>query len=112
VDQVSKLEEHFSLQLQARHITGWEREYSFHDKRRWRFDFAWPDLMLAVEIEGGTWSGGRHTRGAGFRKDAEKYNTATIGGWRVLKGDASMVRDCTLIEHLVAALVEAACTDD
>jgi hypothetical protein len=53
--------------------------------RRWRFDFAWPAYMVAAECEGGTWSGGRHTTGTGFEKDAEKYNAATVLGWRVVR---------------------------
>jgi len=40
--------------------------------------------MLAVEVDGGTWTGGRHTRGAGFEADCEKLNAAVIAGFRVL----------------------------
>lgn len=53
--------------------------------RDWRFDFAFPDAMLAVEVEGGAWTNGRHTRGAGFAGDCDKYNAATMLGWRVLR---------------------------
>jgi hypothetical protein len=60
-------------------------EYRFHPTRRWKFDFAWPEYMIALEVEGGAFSGGRHTRGAGFLKDMEKYNEATIEGWRLLR---------------------------
>jgi very-short-patch-repair endonuclease len=66
-------------------ITAPQTELKFHSSRRWRFDFAWPDSRLAVECEGGVWSGGRHTRGAGFIGDLEKYNRATELGWRVLR---------------------------
>jgi hypothetical protein len=62
-----------------------EREYRFHPTRRWRFDAALPDLMTAFEMEGGTWSGGRHIRPAGFEADLEKYNTATLMGWKVYR---------------------------
>lgn len=62
------------------------REYKFDSKRRWRIDFAWPDpYRLAVEIEGGTWSDGRHTRGTGFIKDIEKYNALTLQGFSLLR---------------------------
>lgn len=61
------------------------REFRFHPTRRWRFDFAYPDIKLAIEIEGGTWIGGRHIHPIGFEKDCEKYNAATILGWRVLR---------------------------
>ena len=60
-------------------------QHRFHKVRRWRFDFAWPDEMVAVEIEGGTFSGGRHSRGMGHHRDCEKYNTATVAGWKVLR---------------------------
>jgi very-short-patch-repair endonuclease len=62
-----------------------ETEFRFDPKRRWRFDYAFPSLKIAVEQEGGIWSGGRHTRGAGYIKDLEKYNTATKAGWRVFR---------------------------
>ena len=60
-------------------------ELMFHDERDWRFDRAWPDLGLAVEIEGGIYSGGRHTRGYGYEQDLVKYAEATVMGWRILR---------------------------
>ncbi|MCB5206098.1 hypothetical protein [Methylovorus mays] len=55
---------------------GWVTEHVFHPTREWRFDFARPDIKLAIEVEGGTLSGGRHTRGAGYEADCYKYNEA------------------------------------
>lgn len=63
----------------------WKLEYCFCPTRKWRFDAAFPDHMLAVEIEGSVWTNGRHTRGSGFVKDIEKYNFATLLGWRLLR---------------------------
>lgn len=60
-------------------------EYKFHPTRRWRFDYALPQHRIALEVEGGVWTGGRHTRAKGFLGDVEKYNAATILGWRVLR---------------------------
>jgi hypothetical protein len=62
------------------------------DRRRWCFDFAWPDLRVAVEIEGGGWVAGRHTRGPGFEADCEKYAEAATRGWTVLRVTPSQVR--------------------
>lgn len=62
-----------------------EREFRFHPVRKWRFDFAWPEKKVAIEIEGAVWTGGRHTRGAGYVKDCEKYNAAAELGWVVLR---------------------------
>jgi very-short-patch-repair endonuclease len=63
------------------------REHRFAPPRRWRFDFAWPELRIAVEVEGGTWipGGGRHNRGKGYVADLSKYNTAALMGWTVLR---------------------------
>lgn len=61
------------------------QEYKFLTNRKFRFDFAWTDEKLAVEIEGGVWIGGRHTRGTGYISDMEKYNLATCEGWRILR---------------------------
>jgi hypothetical protein len=62
-----------------------ELEYRFCPTRKWRFDFAWPFEGVALEVEGGVWTGGRHTRGSGFVKDVEKYNAAAVTGWCVLR---------------------------
>ena len=61
------------------------RELKFHPVRRWRFDYAIPEHKIAVEVEGGVWTQGRHTRPRGFLGDMDKYNTATALGWRVLR---------------------------
>ena len=60
-------------------------EWRFHPDRRWRFDWAWPDHKVALEIDGGLWVGGRHNRPVTMIKDNEKFNHAAILGWRVLK---------------------------
>ena len=73
-------------------------------KRRWRFDLAWVDRKLAVEIEGGTWSHGRHTRGKGFKGDCVKYNEATLLGWRVFRVTTDMVNDGTALAYIERAL--------
>jgi very-short-patch-repair endonuclease len=93
---MSDAEEAFAFHLRVAAHAGVpkpEREYRFHPSRRWRFDFAWPAQKLAVEIEGGTFSGGRHTRGSGFEADAEKYAEAVLAGWRVLRVSTAMVTD-------------------
>ena len=54
--------------------------------RKWRFDYAWPkNGHIALEVEGGIFVMGRHSRGAGMLKDMEKYNRAAVLGWSVLR---------------------------
>lgn len=81
------------------------REHIFDPHRKWRFDFAFLDtdkgIKLAVEIEGGVWTNGRHSRGAGMESDMEKYAEAAVMGWRVLRFSTQMVLsgyaiDCVL----------------
>lgn len=59
-------------------------EHRFHPKRRWRLDVAWPDHKVGIEIMGGVYTMGRHTRGSGYEGDCYKLNAATTEGWRVL----------------------------
>lgn len=64
-----------------------ELRFDVQGGRRWRFDYAWPAHMVAIEVQGGAFmrkGGGRHTRGAGFRGDTHKFAEATAQGWRVL----------------------------
>lgn len=63
----------------------WKTELRFHPVRKWRFDYANEQLKIAIEIEGGVWTGGRHVSGSGFMGDMEKYNEAVVLGWKLLR---------------------------
>lgn len=68
-------------------------EFRFNPPRKWRIDFCWPDEKIAVEIEGGIFSRGRHVRGLGFLKDLEKYNTITLMGYRLFRFTPQQVKN-------------------
>jgi very-short-patch-repair endonuclease len=102
---VSQGEEAFALHCKYEKLSP-EREFRFAEPRRWRFDFAFLGQKLAVEIEGGTWTGGRHSRGSGMAADMEKYNTAVKLGWRVLRYDTKMVLDGTAINEVIEILAK------
>jgi len=75
-------------------------EHKFHAVRKWRFDYAIIEHKIAIEVEGGVWSNGRHTRGAGFVKDIEKYNTATSMGWRIIRVVPSELLTLNTVEFI------------
>lgn len=91
-------------QLLAAGAPPFVREHRFAHPRRWRFDFAWPRRKLAVEVEGLTVAGGRHQRISGYRKDLEKYNAATLAGWRVLRVSTRDVKAGTALALVLEAL--------
>ncbi len=88
----SKLEVRFSQELGLLGVKNVESEYRFHPTRKWRFDFACPDVMLAAEINGGIFKKGRHSRGAGQTADYEKINAAIELGWRVFQFGPTQIR--------------------
>jgi very-short-patch-repair endonuclease len=90
---MSALEATFDIQCRHLGVPNPVHEHRFHKVRRWRFDRAWPDEMVAAEIEGGTRGNGRHNRHAGYSKDCEKYNAATELGWRVFRFTSDQVND-------------------
>lgn len=100
----SPLEELLVWQLRVAGIPDPVREHRFFADRRWRFDFAWPKQMLAVEVEGGVWSNGRHTRPAGFLADIEKYNRATLLGWRVLRVTGEEIRGGSAVAIIIEGI--------
>lgn len=77
-----------------------EREHRFHPTRRWRFDFAFVDLKIAIEVEGGLFIQGRHSRGAGMEADLEKYGEAQKLGWLVYRCSPRMVKSGAAIETI------------
>lgn len=81
-------------------------EHRFDEKRKWRFDFAFIDALVALECEGGVWTGGRHTRGSGFLGDIAKYNRAAVLGWRVLRttpGELCMAETVLMVKDALEA---------
>lgn len=96
---MSKGEEQLALHLKLAGIP-FEQEVKFHPKRKWRFDFALPCYMIAVEVEGGAWTNGRHTRGKGFIADLEKYEEAMRLGWNVYRCSPEMVKNGRALETI------------
>lgn len=94
---------------------GFVREHRFHPKRKWRLDYWLEEQVggpliafnIAVEIEGGIWTRGRHSRGKGYQADLDKYNAATAMGYKIFRfstQDVLMGRaKAFLAEHLRAA---------
>jgi len=99
--QKSKAEEEFDFHLKALKLGPFKREFHFHPTRKWRFDFAWPELKLAVEVEGITSYGknadgsmrlGRHQTAKGVEEDCIKYGEAMLLGWRVYRCTPKMIK--------------------
>ncbi len=79
-----------------------ERQFKFHPERRFRYDFAWPQIKLCVDIQGGGFSGGRHSRGIGQEGDHDKANEAQRLGYDVLQfGTKAMDDPAKVIEYVV-----------
>lgn len=86
-----------TLQIQGMRLPTPRHEYRFDPERRWKFDVAYPEEKLAIEIEGGFFGIGKKCPTCGRRKvaghssiqrllgDTEKYNAAALAGWRVLR---------------------------
>ena len=83
----SRLESKFLFLWRVAQGPALEREVKFHTSRAWRADFAHLPSRTLIEIEGGIFQpgGGRHNRGMGYAKDAEKYLEAVLAGWTVIR---------------------------
>ena len=79
-------------------------QFRFAPPRQWKADFAWPEARLLVEVDGGVFTRGRHTRGAGYIKDCEKLNAAVLAGWRVLRVTRPHIRRGQAVQWVTQAL--------
>ena len=104
--KLSELEELLALHYRVSGISGYQREYQFHRERRWRFDFAFPSVQVALECEGGIWTGGAHTRGKHFESDCEKYSEAALAGWMVGRFTLRQIQNMDALEWTKRALKE------
>ncbi len=77
-----------------------EHKFAVGIGRGWRFDFAFLDEKVAVEVEGlvvrringDLYCLGRHASITGFRGDCEKYAWAAILGWSVLRFEREQIK--------------------
>ena len=88
----SALEAELALQFRLNSVRC-VTEYRFNPDRRWRFDFAWPELLFAVEVEGITYDGGRRQRVEGFENDLDKYQSAMLLGWCVYRVTRKQIKN-------------------
>lgn len=77
------------------------REFQFHPGRKYRFDWAFLEIKVAIEYEGIHSAKSGHTTVDGYNKDTEKYNYAVEFGWEVLRYTASTINN---IENDLAAI--------
>lgn len=101
---MSELEDLLLYQIRALGLPEPVREYRAVAGRRWRWDFAWLDERLLVEVQGGVWIGGAHGRGTGIRRDYEKNNAAALLGFKVLQFGTNEVQDGTAVAMIAKAL--------
>jgi len=94
----------FLLMCKARKMEAPIKEYKVFPDRRFRIDYCWPDIMLAIELEGGIYphyriitnqstgkkerilsTVGGHTSGKGYESNLYKYNRMAVDGWTLLR---------------------------
>ena len=94
----------FLLMLKARKLPIPVQEHRFHEVRKFRLDWAWPEHKLGLEVDGGVWTGGAHGRGTGITRDQEKTNLAAGLGWRILRCTPSKLMADETLDHIARAL--------
>ncbi len=100
----SELEHALYVRLDRAGLPPGEGQYRFVPGRLYRFDRAWPAHLVAVEIQGGLWVNGAHSRGSGVERDCVKLSIAAALGWRVLPVSKAMIEDGTAVRLIAQAL--------
>jgi very-short-patch-repair endonuclease len=104
IPKLSEPEERLAFHLRADGLGHFKRELVFWPARKFRFDFAFIVERIAIEVDGGLHSGGRHTRAKGFEKDCMKLNEAAILGWMVLRFSPSQISSGHAVHTIKRAL--------
>lgn len=100
----SELEMMLVTRLERAGLPLGEGQYRFVPGRLYRFDRAYPSQMVAVEIQGGVWVNGAHSRGSGVERDCVKLSIAAALGWRVLPISKAMIESGQAVELIRQAL--------
>lgn len=102
--EATKARDRFFAALRYAGVPLPEYEVRFHPTRRWRFDYAWVDQRCALEVNGGLYVIGHHSRGASVEDDYEKLNHAAARGWRVLQVTPRKLAKPTTVSLIKLAL--------
>lgn len=95
----------FLIQLCVAGLPLPQAEVMFAHPRRWRFDWAYPDRSIAIEYQGGNYTGkGGHNTVKGLKNDYEKFSEAAIRGWMLILIDSGSVRDGRAVTWVERAL--------
>ena len=101
----SNLEALFWLQLRVNGIQSlFTQQFQAVPDRKFRFDFACQSRRFLVEIQGGTYSGGAHSRPLGLARDYEKCNLAQRHGWKIYQFDKFAVEDGSAVNWVIEEL--------
>ena len=103
----SPLEDLLAFKLDELGLTGYKREYVAIPCRKFRWDFAFVEARLLIEVQGGIFTKSAHNTGQGLERDYTKYNLANLCGWRVLQFSRSMIEDGTAVELIKSCLLES-----
>jgi hypothetical protein len=101
-EQARKLAQLVEMNLSE--LPGHKKEIIFHPVRKWRFDYSWPELKVALEVHGGIFTNGRHTRGKGFTEDKVKMNAAQLLGWIVIEATTAHVKNGQMLTWITEAI--------
>lgn len=99
-------EDTLALQLRIDDLPEPMREYQACPERRFRWDFAWPDLRVLVEVQGGIWrkGGGAHSRPSNIERDVAKAQLAALHGWVVCPVTTDEVRSGEAVKTIARVL--------
>lgn len=100
--QRSRGERDLEAHLRAQGIKGWRTEYPFDagtGGRKWKLDFCWPALKLAVEVDGGV-----HRIKERFAGDLDKLNALALAGWMTLRFSPEQVKSGAAVDTIRAAI--------
>ena len=106
----SHLEALLATQLALAGLKGVKTQFKAIPGRQFKWDFAFPESRLLIEVQGGTFSRKKsgHKTGMGINRDCEKSNLAVIAGWRVLAFDTKHIHSGQALAWIQLALKEAA----
>lgn len=102
--EATKARDKFFAQLRYAGVPLPEYEVVFHPTRKFRWDYAYPDAKLAIEVDGGIYSGGKHGQGVGIERDHEKQNMGAAVGWRVMRTTPRKLAKPTTVSLIKLAL--------